>query len=75
MSTLLQRGLASDLLIRLGDECPSSLRMPLLRVREGTEEVGTASGVLELAREFEDGSVSLCIKMDDAARGEPSKAL
>ena len=40
----------ATLLLRiLGDACPSSLRSPLRAVRDGTEVVGTAEDILQIA--------------------------
>ena len=44
-----QREEATYLLRVLGNTCPSSLRAPLRAVRDGTEVVGTAEDVLEMA--------------------------
>ena len=40
---------ATYLLRILGDACPSSLRLPLRAVRDGTEVAGTAEDVLQMA--------------------------
>lgn len=43
---------ATVLLNELGDSCPSALRSPLRRVREGTEISGTAEDVLQMGRDL-----------------------